>query len=196
MNDDEPGLADLGELERHRLAEIVQDGRAVDDPRLASAAVELARQQRRVSFWLMTSMLTVPALVAGLVQLVVTGTVDRTLVVAALVVMAPFALGFGWLDHANAAAAERANQALLDGARIDPEAAPSVGQRIGAGLLALLVAVFTARMFLWVGFAGLRAVGVEPGELPAWGQVVGSLVVMGPIWLLGYRAFTRRSPSS
>ena len=193
MTDDEPrpSLADLSELERHALGEVVQDGRVVDDPRLAAAAVELARQQQRAYGWLAAGALAL-AVVTGIVVAVVAGdgfdwrpvalTVGLVLVLVAGTVL--YGLG-------DIRAALRRNQALLDGQPL-PDDGLTVGQHLGNAVLGLFIAFFAARI---VGFAItglLRIFGIRLDEVSTTVQTVLGVALTLLLWVLCYRSLVSR----
>jgi len=193
MSADEPRprLADLSELERHALGEVIQDGRAVDDPRLASAAVELARQVQRSHTWLAVGSLVVGG-VAGIVAAVMVGDgFDWRPLVATMGLVVVLVAGTALFGLADARAALRRNRAVLDGQPM-PDDGLTVGQRLGNLALGLVIAFFAGRI---VGFAiaGLLAVfGVRLDEAPEAIRAVLGVALTLSLWVLCYRSLVSR----
>jgi hypothetical protein len=179
-------FADLTVLEQSQVGEALEDGRAVDDPDLAPAALERARaMQRGAERFLMWS--------AGVVALVGVGVwafgdgSHRAIAAAAGIIALP--LGGAWVLHYRATAIRAAeeNAALLgegEGAR-----PPGVGARIAAAILGLWIGSMTAR---WAGFGIVAAVGAGGRDLEdlSWYWQVPLVVVLVVVAYATYRAFT------
>jgi hypothetical protein len=177
---------DLGVLEQSWVGEAIEDGRAVDDPDLAPAALERARaMQRGAERFLMWS--------AGVVAVVGVGVwafgagSHRAMATAVGIIALP--LGGAWVLHHRATAIRAAeeNAALLgegDGAQ-----PPGVGARIAAAILGLWIGSMTAR---WAGFAIVAAAGAggrDLDDLP-WYWQAPLVVVLVVVAYATYRAFT------
>ncbi len=91
-------VSDAPYADKHKIAELIQRGRAVDDERLVQQALLYARFRARVCGWLGLIFLVIGA--GNLAGLLLSGTVfDHVLHIAAAVA---FALtGGGWLLQAN-----------------------------------------------------------------------------------------------
>lgn len=186
--DEQPAL---DRADEQAIWDAIEDGRAVDDPRLAAAAAERAQQMVASNRWLFVlAGVTVPPALALL--LAHEGEQVSWPVVLAFGAVVGAA---GLLPFGSASAALRANRALAAG--VDPPARPSWGQRLGWAALALLLGNLIARALGAAAFVASRVVEVElESLLPRGGWEAIGLFVTVLFAVPCYRAFAERQAAS
>jgi hypothetical protein len=199
----QPGLGELDGIEHQTVVEAVQEGRAVDDPRLAGAALEHATQVRRSMAGLGAAMVagSIAIFVGG--DLLAGGGVRLGPAGIGLLVGGSFAGTFVLPAVNDAGRAERRNRALRDraarrtvgrevGAESDGEGRPTILERIGWLLLGLLVASLVARVVGLAFWAALNVIDVDPDRVPTGVTAPVGVVVLLGLWAAMYRGLRDR----
>jgi hypothetical protein len=183
-----PAFDDLDGIRQHDIMDAVNEGRAVEDPDLAPAAVEWARRQQRNHRSL--AAYTVVGLTAFGVGVWLWGdAASRTTFYIAVFSIGLIGGPMFATFHYKTRRAEHANLRGHDGL---VTTALSLGERIAAGLLALVAGQLTAAAGSAAVFVLLR-LGGQTADDAAWYWSIPGVMVWLAVALLVYRHLTDRS---
>jgi hypothetical protein len=181
---------DLDGIRQHDIMEAVREGRAVEDPDLAPVAVGWARRQQR-------ALLGFAAFIVSAVTAVGAGVWLWGDEASRAAFLATAVFGVGLLGGPMIATfyyrARRAEQATLRSHEVvAAREAPSLGERVAAGLLAL----FTGQLAAWAVSAAvfvLLRLGGQTAHDAAWYWNIPAVVTWVAVVIVTYRRLTDRS---